>query len=208
MKVTAICLGSPEKLPGKGYKTGINKVPVSGTVLVDENGLVGDSICNRKYHGGLDQAVYVEGGLTLDWWANELGQAVAPGLFGENLVIEGLDNRDVCAGDRFHLSGGVMLEATSARIPCNTFSARMGDPKFAKRYSVAARPGIYCRVLTGGVLAAGEAVRFEAYTGQKVPIPEMMRLFGKRLMPDDRARYLSAPIHTKHRAELLAQQDG
>jgi MOSC domain-containing protein YiiM len=207
MKVIAVCLGSPEKLPGKSYKTGINKVSVSGTVLIDENGLVGDSICNRKYHGGPDQAVYVEGGLTLDWWAGELGHPLPPGTFGENLVIEALDNRDVCAGDRFHLSGGVVLEATSARIPCNTFSARMGDATFAKRYRAAGRPGIYCRVLNGGTLAAGKAVRFEAYAGAKVPIDEMMRLFGKRLMPDDRARFLSAPIHTKLRAELQALEE-
>lgn len=204
MKVTAICLGSPEKLPGKSYKTGINKVPVSGTVLVDESGLVGDSICNRKYHGGPDQAVYVEGGLTLDWWASELGQAIAPGLFGENLVIEGLDNRDVCAGDRFHLSGGVVLEATSARIPCNTFEARMGDAKFAKRYATAARPGIYCRVLISGAMSTGEDVVFTPFAGEKVPIPDMMRLFGKRLTLDDRQRFLAAPIHTKLRTELQA----
>jgi MOSC domain-containing protein YiiM len=204
MKVTAICLGSPEKLPGKSYKTGINKMPVTGAVLVDGNGLVGDSICNRKYHGGPDQAVYVEGGLTLDWWAGELGQAIAPGLFGENLVIEGLDNRDVCAGDRFQLSGGVVLEATSARIPCNTFAARMGDATFAKRYVAAARPGIYCRVLISGAMSTGEDVVFTPFAGEKVPIPDMMRLFGKRLTLDDRQRFLAAPIHTKIRTELQA----
>ncbi|WP_137129599.1 MOSC domain-containing protein [Rhizobium sp. FY34] len=204
MKVSAICLGLPEKLSGKSYKTGINKVPVSGAVLVDENGLVGDSICNRKYHGGPDQAVYVEGGLTLDWWASELGQVLAPGLFGENLVIDGLDNRNVGAGDQFQLSGGVLLEATSARIPCNTFSARMGDAKFAKRYTAAARPGIYCRVLVCGAMSAGEDVVFTPFAGEKVPVPEMMRLFGKQLAPQDRKRYLAAPIHTKLRAELQA----
>ncbi len=202
MKVSAICLGQAEKLPGKSYKTGINKHSVSGAVLVDENGLVGDKICNRKYHGGPDQAVYVEGSLTLDWWAEALGHPVVPGLFGENLVIEGLDNRDVCAGDRFYLSGGVVLEATSARIPCNTFSARMGDPKFAKRYMAAGRPGIYCRVLVPGTISPEEPVRFEAFAGEKVPIPEMMRTFGKRLTPEDRVRYLAAPIHTKLCADL------
>ncbi|WP_377298586.1 MOSC domain-containing protein [Rhizobium sp. SGZ-381] len=202
MKVSAICLGQAEKLPGKSYKTGINKHSVAGAVLVDENGLVGDAICNRKYHGGPDQAVYVEGSLTLDWWAEALGHPVAPGLFGENLVIGGLDNRDVCAGDRFYLSGGVVLEATSARIPCNTFSAHMGDAKFAKRYMAAGRPGIYCRVFVPGTVSRDEAVTLEAFSGEKVPIVEMMRAFGKRLTPEDRARYLSAPIHTKLRADL------
>ncbi|MBP2548480.1 MOSC domain-containing protein YiiM [Neorhizobium galegae] len=202
MKVSAICLGQAEKLPGKSYKTGINKHPVAAAVLIDETGLVGDRICNRKYHGGPDQAVYVEGSLTLDWWAEALGRPIEPGTFGENLVIDGLDNRDVAAGDRFCLSGGVVLEATSARIPCNTFSARMGDAAFAKRYMAAARPGIYCRVLKPGTASPEEDASHVAFTGEKVPIAEMMRTFGKRLTPQDRARYLSAPIHTKLRADL------
>jgi hypothetical protein len=53
-----------------------------------------------------------------------------------------------------------------------------------------------------GTISPEEPVRFEAFSGEKVPVPEMMRTFGKRLTPEDRARYLSAPIHTKLRADL------
>ncbi len=87
MKIAAVCLGQAEPLAGKSYKTGIFKFPVSGPIQLDGEGLVGDRICNRKHHGGPDQAVYIEGGATLDWWAQELGHQIAPGTFGENLVI-------------------------------------------------------------------------------------------------------------------------
>lgn len=146
MKILALCIGNPERLPGKSYKTGIFKHAVNGAVMIDAEGLVGDAICNRKHHGGVDQAVYIEGSLTLDWWAQELGGPYEAGTFGENMVISDLDNRDVAVGDRF-LAGDLILEVTSCRMPCATFAARMADPKFVKRYTAAARPGIYCRVI-------------------------------------------------------------
>ncbi|MFD1744530.1 MOSC domain-containing protein [Rhizobium helianthi] len=201
MKVSAICLGRPERLPGKSYKTGINKQPVSYPVHVDENGLVGDSICNRKYHGGHEQAVYLEGGKTLSWWAQELQREIAPGLFGENLVIDGLENGDVCAGDRFVFAGGVVLEVTSPRVPCSTFAAHMQDPLMVKRYTAAARPGIYCRVLTGGTFCAGEDVLFEPHVGERVRIADVMVFQPKRMTPEQRERYLRAPLH----AGMLSQ---
>ncbi|PDT22169.1 MOSC domain-containing protein [Rhizobium hidalgonense] len=204
MKILALCTGNPERLPGKSYKTGIFKHAVNGAMMIDAEGLVGDAICNRKHHGGIDQAVYVEGSLTLDWWSGELGRPYEPGTFGENMVISDLDNRDVSVGDRF-ISGDLILEATSCRIPCATFAARMNDPKFAKRYTAAARPGIYCRVIKAGVAEAGMLVAHRPFSGVKVTMSELMETFGRRLPEPDRARYLAAPIHYKLRAMLESQ---
>jgi len=204
MKIIAVCTGNAEKLPGKSYKTGIFKHAVSGAVMIDSNGLIGDAVCNRKHHGGLDQAVYVEGSLTLDWWARELGQPIPPGLFGENIVIGGLDNATVAVGDRF-VAGDLTLEVTSARIPCATFAAKMGDPKFVKRYTKAGLPGIYCRVLQPASVSAGTEVDYQPFDGERVTMPEMMQTFGRKLSADDRARYLATPIHYKLRAAIEAQ---
>ncbi|MBB3645082.1 MOSC domain-containing protein YiiM [Rhizobium sp. BK619] len=201
MKILALCIGNPERLPGKSYKTGIFKHAVNGAVMIDAEGLVGDAICNRKHHGGVDQAVYIEGSLTLDWWAQQLGRPYEPGTFGENMVISGLDNRDVSVGDRF-ISGDLDLEVSACRIPCATFAAKMNDPKFVKRYTAAARPGIYCRVVTGGVAEAGTPVEYQPFPGERVMMPELMETFGRRLSEADRARYLAAPIHYKLRAIL------
>jgi MOSC domain-containing protein YiiM len=107
-------------------------------------------------------------------------------------------------GDRF-IAGDLVLEVTSARIPCATFSARMGDPTFVKRYTKAGRPGIYCRVIRGGTATAGEAIEWLPFADERVTMPEMMATFGRRLSPDDRARYLAAPIHYKLRDALQAQ---
>ncbi|KQY13148.1 MOSC domain-containing protein [Rhizobium sp. Root482] len=201
MKILAVCAGSAETLPGKSYKTGIFKHSVEAGVMVDREGLIGDRICNRKHHGGVDQAVYALGTIDLDWWARELDRVLEPGTFGENLVIEGADSRKISVGDRF-VTETVELEVTSTRIPCATLSARMGDPGFARRFVRAGRPGFYCRVLKDGVVRAGDAIVYHAYSGPPVLMPEMLETYGKNLSDEDRARYLAAPIHYKLRARL------
>jgi MOSC domain-containing protein YiiM len=199
MKLLAICMGSAQRLTGKSYKSGIHKVPVHGPVMIDPFGLVGDAVCNKKHHGGPDQAILVEGSLTLDWWAAELGRPMPFGMFGENLVIEGLDNRDVAAGDRFEV-GDVTLEATSPRSPCNTLAVKMGDAKFPKAFFKAGRPGIYCRVLQQGVIHPAAPVQHHPYAGDRVLLAELLAAIGKHPSDGQRARFLAAPIGTRLRA--------
>lgn len=198
MKLLAICAGRPEKLPGKSFKTGIYKTAVNAAVMIDRLGLVGDAVCNTKHHGGEDQAILIEGSVTLDWWSAELGRALPPGTFGENLVIEGLDNRDVAAGDRFHV-GDVVLEASCARYPCNTFAVKMDDPKFVKTYLRGGRPGIYCRVICPGTVSPGDPVRHEPYDGDRIGIAEMLAAVVKDLTAAEKARLLAAPIGARWR---------
>jgi MOSC domain-containing protein YiiM len=166
--------------------------------MLDSLGLVGDAVCNTKHHGGEDQAILLEGSLTLDWWAAELGRDFPPGTFGENLTVEGLDNRDVAAGDRFHI-GEVVLEASCARSPCNTLAVKMGDPKFLKTYTKAGRPGIYCRVVKPGMVSPGDPVRHELYADERVMIAEMLAAVGQALSDAERARFLAAPIGRRWR---------
>lgn len=198
MKLLAICIGQAERLPGKSYKTGIYKTQVTGSVLIDEFGLVGDAVCNKKHHGGPDQAVLLEGSVTLDWWRAELGQAVPFGTFGENLVIEDLDNRDVAVGDQFHL-GDVVLEATSPRSPCNTLSARMGAPGFSRAFLKAGRPGIYCRVIKPGTFQSGDDVSYEIYVGERVPVSDLLASIGRKVSEAEKSRFLSVPLGSRWR---------
>lgn len=202
MKLLAVCIGSTHPIPGrKSAKTGIYKQPVDHPVFIGAEGLAGDRIVDRRHHGGRDQAVYIEGAADLDWWRTELGLELPPGTFGENLLIEGLDNRDVAVGDRFEI-GEVELEITSARMPCATFAARMDDKLFVKRYTRAARPGAYARVLREGALRAGDTVRYTPFGGPRITMPDLMRTYGRKLQGDELARYLAAPIHHKLRAFL------
>ena len=155
-------------------KTGIYKLPTSEAVQVTTLGLGGDFICDMDNHGGADQAVYVFGQPDYDWWAKELGIELAPGTFGENLTISGLQSAPVSIGDILYV-GAVTLQVTAPRIPCATLAARMGDPAFVKRFRHGERPGLYCRVLREGALRVGDDVHLEPYQGETVTALEVFR---------------------------------
>lgn len=204
MKIREVCRGEAKNLPGKTVKTGIFKHAVNGPVMVDAEGIVSDAVCNRKHHGGPDQAIYIMGSVDLDFWSRSLGFVVEPGFFGENLVLESVDSAKLHVGDRFSTSD-VVLEVTAARIPCATLSARIGDPDFAPRFRQAGQPGFYCRVLKGGMLTAGENISFEPYQGTKLPIPTILQRFRPmQLDMAERATYLETPLASRFRAMLEA----
>ena len=203
----SVNIGRAQPVPNgrPGRLSGIFKQAVDRPVAIAPLGLEADAICNKKHHGGPDQAVYVYGALDYDYWVAALGRALEPGTFGENLTISGLESTRFSVGDRLHV-GEVVLEVTSPRIPCATLAARMGDPRFVKRFRQAERPGLYCRVLQPGVVQAGDAVVVAAYPGPTVTILEMFREF---FAPDNRLatlqRYLAAPIAIRDRVEKEAR---
>lgn len=146
--------------------TAIDKRPVEGPVKVGRLGLYADVQADRKHHGGEDQAVYAYAAEDADWWSEQLQRDIPPGLFGENLRLEGVEVSNARVGERWQI-GDVVLEVTSARTPCMTFARWMGeeDNGWVRRFSDARRLGAYLRVVRPGRLAAGDAV-------EVVPAPE------------------------------------
>jgi len=187
----SINIGQPQPIPGKAAQTGIYKRPTDGEVTVTREGLEGDAILDRRHHGGKDQAVYLYFKDDYDWWSKELGSELEPGTFGDNLTIGGVEGRNVAIGDHFIIDE-VVLEVTSHRTPCMVFAARMGDPKFVRRFHQAGRPGAYCRVLKPGAFHAGE----------RITVAELMALDGVReIEPDFMRRALTTPLHYKTRED-------
>jgi MOSC domain-containing protein YiiM len=199
MQVTLLSVNTaiPEPINTRRGVSGIFKRPQTGAVEVTKLGLKDDAILDKTHHGGVDQAVYIYTQPDYDWWSTELGQPCEPGLFGENLTISGIESASVSVGDRYRI-GDVLLEVTSPRIPCNTFARRMKDGKWVKRYYAAVRPGIYCRVLQTGSVAAGQSVKIKPFDGEPVTMAELFSGYPyMQISAETRARYLSAPIHHK-----------
>jgi MOSC domain-containing protein YiiM len=195
-------------------KTGIYKTAVDSAIQITPLGIPGDAIVDIKHHGGVDQAIYLYGSLDYDWWSGQLGRTIAPGTFGDNLTVEGLESTSIFIGDRF-LIGSVILEVTAPRIPCVTLAACMGDPAFVKRYRNAERPGMYCRVIQTGWVEAGQTVSFLPGSGDRISLIEMFRDFYEPVLNEAQLqRYLSAPIAIRDRVykekqlkELQAKKD-
>ena len=92
----------------------------------------------------------------------QLDREVVPGLFGENLRTEGVDVDGAVVGERWQVGEagtGPLLEVTMPRTPCATFTHRMREPDWHRRFSAAGRPGAYLRVLRTGSLRAGDRVQ-------------------------------------------------
>lgn len=145
---------------GREATTGIWKRPVAGRVAVRGVNLEGDEQADRRVHGGADKAVYAYASEDYAWWAGELGRKLAPGTFGENLTLEGVDLGAAVVGERW-LVGTAVLEVCQPRTPCWKLGLRMGDEAFPARFTAAQRPGAYLRIAREGELGAGdEVVRF------------------------------------------------
>ncbi len=199
-RLLSVNVGTAQHIAGYKPLTGIIKAPAAGATI-ERLGIADDAICDRKHHGGVDQAIYVYFADDYLWWANELVRRLDPGTFGENLTIEGVEGSQVAVGDRFAI-GPVLLEVTSHRTPCMTFAARMGDRGWVRRFHRAGRPGAYCRVLQPGAVEAGMDVTVTPYAGERITVAALMALDGVReLDPDFMRRALTAPVHHKMRAE-------
>ncbi|MFB7223413.1 MOSC domain-containing protein [Streptomyces sp. NPDC056227] len=169
MELLTVNTGRPEAVDytdAAGGVTGIGKQPADGPVRVTDpgpkgtggSGVAGDAVCDLRHHGGSDQAVYAVAREDLDAWERSLGRPLANGAFGENLTTAGLDVSGARIGERWRIGPDLVLEVTSGRIPCRTFAGHLGEKRWVKRFTEAAAPGAYLRVIEPGEIRAGDPV--------------------------------------------------
>lgn len=166
-------------------RTGIDKRPSAEPLEIRApgsrkdglgSGVVGDSVCNRRYHGGDDQAVYAYAREDLDRWATELNRNLTNGMFGENLTTTGVDVTGALVGERWAVgANGLVLEVTSPRTPCRTFTTWLGIRGWMKTFTAAALPGAYFRVITPGMVRAGDAIEIVSRPDHAVSVGVVFR---------------------------------
>jgi MOSC domain-containing protein YiiM len=146
------------------------------------SGIVGDAVCDSKYHGGDDQAVYAYGREDLDRWEGQLSRELSNGMFGENLTTSGVDLTACLIGERWSVgSDGLLLEVTSPRTPCQTFVKWLQIPGWIKTFTAAGLPGAYFRVIEPGTVRAGDGITVVSRPDHTVTIGTVFRaLMGER----------------------------
>jgi MOSC domain-containing protein YiiM len=170
MRILSVNVARTRTVPidGREVPTAIGKRPVEGAVEVRALGLAGDEQADPTVHGGLAKAVYAYPAAHLRFWQTVRAQAgvaawdapVAPGLVGENLTVEGLDEAGLWIGDRLRLPGCV-LAVSEPRFPCFKFNAAMGFRQAARLMLQSGYCGAYLGVVEPGTLRAGDAVVLE-----------------------------------------------
>jgi MOSC domain-containing protein YiiM len=174
-RIVAVCTGEARahRFGDRDETTAIDKRPVPGPVAVGPEGLDGDVQVDRRFHGGIDRAVYAYAEEDADHWVGALGRDVPPGTFGENLRVRGLDVSRARVGAVWRTSGGVELEVSGPRIPCRTLAGFLDVADMVQRFLSAGRPGAYLRVRVPGAVGAGDRIRVVA-DGDGPTVAEVM----------------------------------
>ncbi|WP_344045451.1 MOSC domain-containing protein [Streptomyces thermoalcalitolerans] len=192
--------------------TGIDKRPVDGPVRVAPagppglagSGVSGDTVCDLRFHGGADRAVYAFAREDLDDWQRELNRTPANGSFGENLTTLGLDLRHALIGERWRVGPDAVLEVTGGRIPCRTFAGWLGEKGWVRRFTRAASPGAMLRVLEAGDVSAGDRITVVHRPDHDVTVSRLFRAVTteRETLPDV---LVAAPWMEREQLEIAQQ---
>jgi MOSC domain-containing protein YiiM len=172
---------------GRAVTSAIWKEPVEGRRRLAGVNVDGDDQADRRVHGGPTKAVYSYAAEDYGWWAAQLGAPFDPGMFGENLTLEGIEPEAAVVGERWQV-GAAVVRVTEPRIPCYKLGLRMGDAGFVDRFAEAARPGTYLAIEGEGDVGAGDTIELlhrpdhgltvgtveRAYHGHPERLPELL----------------------------------
>ncbi|MBN1675852.1 MAG: MOSC domain-containing protein [Kiritimatiellae bacterium] len=133
-------------------QTGTRKHPVAAITL-GERGIQGDA-----HAGHWHRQVSLLALESIERFVADTGRRTAPGEFAENITTQGLDLRDVAVLDTFTCRD-ILLEVTQIGKACH------GDAcAIFREVGKCAMPkeGLFCRVLKGGTLRAGDELVYRA----------------------------------------------
>ena len=156
----SVNVGLPKDVTWRGRTvfTGVYKEPVRGPRRVRTLNIDGDGQGDTAGHGGEQRAVFVYQLGSYRYWERELGRSdLEYGQFAENFTVDGLEDDEVCIGDRYRI-GGAVFEVTQPRVTCYRVGLRLDDPRIPALLVSHRRPGFYLRVLEEGDVSAGDEI--------------------------------------------------
>nr|WP_225438105.1 MOSC domain-containing protein [Candidatus Frankia nodulisporulans] len=176
-----------------------------GPVRAGPEGLGSDTICDRRFHGGVDRAGYAFAHEDYAWWIETLGRPILPDNFGENLTTVDLDVTGARIGELWAI-GSAVFEVCAPRVPCRVFAGFWDVPDLIARFTRRATPGAYLRVRTPGEITAGDPITVVHRPDHDITVGLVFRALTTEpeLLPDlgDVADVLATDISRKVRQRL------
>jgi ferredoxin-NADP reductase/MOSC domain-containing protein YiiM len=188
--VVSVNVGLPQDVAwqGRTVRTAIWKQPVTGRIFAGRLNLDGDGQGDLGGHGGEQRALMVYQLEAYRYWANYLGRSdLEPGIFGENLTVEGLADAEVCIGDRFRI-GGAVVEVSQPRDTCYRVGIRLQRPEMPALLVAHRRPGFYFRVIQEGELGAGDRIEKLSDGPERMTVAEIDALLYSAEHPPEALR--------------------
>ena len=158
MKLVSVNIGKKKivKWNNKFIETGIYKKSVSTPIFLGKEDVEKDNVIDRRFHGGVDKAVYAYSYNHYDYWKKLYPHLIFEyGMFGENLTISNLDEEKIRVGSVYQL-GEAKIEVTSPRQPCMKLGIVFGTQDILKQFWNSTKSGTYFKVLETGFVAKSD----------------------------------------------------
>ena len=158
MKVVSVNRGAKRtvKWKGQSVETGIFKFPVEGPIHLGEQDVVDDDVIDRRFHGGVNKAVYAYSYGHYAFWKEQFPKVeMDHGMFGENLTVEGMNEHKMNIGSTYRI-GTAVIQVCQPRQPCFKLGIRFGTQSVLKTFVNKPYSGVYFRVLEEGDVRAGD----------------------------------------------------
>ncbi|KIW21603.1 hypothetical protein PV08_02183 [Exophiala spinifera] len=156
-KVHQIRTGKIKPAFGMKEPSAIFKHIRTGPIKVTTLGFEGDEHA-YEFHGGPEKALLQYSSAHYTRWKQELPQSedlFVTGGFGENIVAENANERNMCIGDVVRI-GNVVAQVCEPRQPCYKLNHRFQVKDMAKRSQDMFRTGWFYRILQPGTIQAGD----------------------------------------------------
>jgi MOSC domain-containing protein YiiM len=159
LKIGKVSLNDSLSKKNSQFESGIKKYPVDKAYLT-KVGFIGDEQGDKLHHGGETKAVLFFSTNSYKK-LNELSLSdfrydeVAH--YGENIVVENIDENDVCIGDIIKI-GDAELEISQPRQPCWKLSANTKTKQMTSIIYNNGLSGWYARVLKEGQISNGDEI--------------------------------------------------
>ena len=131
-------------------KTGTIKHPVD-FILINEKGVLNDA-----HAGDWQRQVSMLGTESIEKFSKEAKRKINPGEFAENITTQGFELSKANILDRFE-NGNIILEVTQIGKECHGASCAIFNEV---GNCVMPKEGIFCRVIKGGKLKAGDEIKY------------------------------------------------
>ncbi|WP_297093844.1 MOSC domain-containing protein [uncultured Draconibacterium sp.] len=143
---------------GKEVPTGLYKFGVDKGIFLGKEDVKHDNVMDRRYHGGVDKACYLYSADHYQYWQNLYPDLELPwGMFGENLTVEGLHEKEINIGDTYKI-GEAVVQVTQPRQPCFKLQFRFNDNNIVRQFVDSGFSGVYVRILENGHVNHGDSM--------------------------------------------------